>query len=167
MNELRLAGITTLAAANTYLQERFIPDYNATFTRAPADPASAFVPLGDVDLDQILCEEDDRVVGQDNVVSFEGVPLQLAKQPGRSTWAGRRVIVRRHFDGSHSVWRGPLCLGRFAAHGAALPRRIERSPAGQFRLAGATEPPRATHAVVRRSRATRRLGPRLPVGPGL
>ena len=45
MNELRLAGITTVAAANAYLRERFIPDYNATFTRAPADPTSAFVPL--------------------------------------------------------------------------------------------------------------------------
>jgi transposase len=168
VNELRLAGITSVAAANAYLRERFIPDYNTTFTRAPADPTSAFVPLGAVDLDQILCEEEERVVGQDNVVSFEGVPLQLAKQPGRSTWAGRRVIVRRHFDGSHSVWRGPLCLGRFAAHGAAVPPRIERSLAGQFRLAGATEPPRATHAVGRRSRAARRrLGPRLPVGPGL
>ena len=88
VNELRLAGITTVAAANAYLQERFIPDYNATFTRVPADPTSAFVPLGNVDLDQILCEEAERIVGQDNVVSFESVPLQLAKQPGRSTWAG-------------------------------------------------------------------------------
>ncbi len=40
VNELRLAGLATLAAANAYLQERFIPDYNATFTRRPADRAS-------------------------------------------------------------------------------------------------------------------------------
>ena len=43
VNELRVAKITTLAAANAYLRERFIPDYNATFSCAPADPASAFV----------------------------------------------------------------------------------------------------------------------------
>ncbi len=54
VNELRLAGITSLEAANAYLRERFIPDYNATFTRPPADPTSAFVPLGAVDLDQLL-----------------------------------------------------------------------------------------------------------------
>ena len=168
INEFRLAGITTLEAANAYLRDRFILDYNATFTRAPADPTPAFVPLGDVDVAQILCEEEERVVGPDNVVSFEGVPLQLVKQPGRPTCAGLHVVVRRHFDGSHSVWRGPHCLGRFAAQGPALPALIARDAGGRFRVAGAGLPPLAAHAVGRRGRAPRRrLGPRLPVGPGL
>ncbi len=35
VNELRLAGITTVEAANAYLRESFLPDYNATFTRPP------------------------------------------------------------------------------------------------------------------------------------
>ena len=49
-----MAGITTLEAANAYLREQFIADYNREFTRPPADPASAFVPLGAaVDLDQL------------------------------------------------------------------------------------------------------------------
>jgi len=168
VNELRLAGITSLEAANAYLRERFIADYNATFTRSPADPTSAFVPLGAVDLDQLLCEEEERVVGQDNVVSFEGVPLQLAKQPGRPTCAGLRVVVRRHFDGSYSVWRGPHCLGRFAAEGASLAAPVERGPGGRFCVGGASVPPLAARRIVRRPRAVRRrLGPRLPVGPGL
>ena len=133
VNELRLAGLTTLEAANAYLQDRFIPDYNATFTRRPADPTSAFVPLGDVDLGQILCEEDERVVAPDNTVSFDGVRLQLAKQPGRPSCAGLRVTARRHYDGSHSVWRGPLCLGQFAPTGHALPPLVERAADGRFR----------------------------------
>ena len=88
VNELRLAGITTLAAANAYLVERFIPDYNAQFTHPPADPASAFVPLGDtVDLEQLLAEEDDRIVGNDNTVDLDHLVLQLAKQPGRRSCA--------------------------------------------------------------------------------
>src|SRR5438132_9896899 len=33
VNELRVAEIRTLAAANQYLRERFLPDYNATFGR--------------------------------------------------------------------------------------------------------------------------------------
>ena len=117
VNELRHAGIGTLAEANTYLREHFIPEYNVTFPRPPADPAAAFVPLGDIDLDQILCEEEERTVGQDNTIAFAGVRLQLAKQPGRPTCAGLRVIVRRHLDGSHTVWRGAHCLGRYAATG--------------------------------------------------
>jgi len=124
VNELRLAGITTLAAANAYLREPFIPTYNETFTRPPAEPASAFVPVGTADLDQILCHEEERTVGQDNVVVLDGVSLQIAKQPGRRTCAGLRLTVRRHLNGQHTVWRGPQCLGRYDADGCPLPRAV-------------------------------------------
>jgi hypothetical protein len=159
VNELRLAGCGTLEAANAYLRECFIPDYNATFSRPPAEPAAAFMPLGDVDLTQIFCEEEPRVIGQDNVLSFDGVQLQVAKQPGRPSCAGLRVLVRRHLDGFYTVWRGPQCLGRYTATAQLVAPRLERAASGRFRLAGAQRlaprPPR------------RRLGPRLPVGPGL
>ena len=36
VNELRLAGIATVAAANRYVREQFIPAFNAEFGRAPA-----------------------------------------------------------------------------------------------------------------------------------
>jgi transposase len=130
VNELRLAGITTVDAANTYLREHFISEYNATFTHPPADPASAFVPLHHVDLEQILCHEEERTVGQDNVVVLDGAALQLAKQPGRRTCAGLRVTVRRHLNGQHTVWRGPQCLGRYDAQGRALPGVVPRGPRG-------------------------------------
>ncbi len=120
VNELRVAGITTVAAANRYLRERFLPAFNVEFARPPADPASAFVALGRVDLDQILCVEDERVVGRDNVVVIGGVALQVAKQPGRRTCAGLRVLVRRHLDGRYSIWYGARCLGRYDRHGRAL-----------------------------------------------
>lgn len=119
VNELRVAGITTVAAANRYLRERFIPAFNIEFARPPADPASAFVPLGRVDLDQILCVEEERVVGRDNVVVLGGGVLQVAKQPGRRSCAGLRVLVRRHLDGQYSIWYGARCLGRYDRHGRA------------------------------------------------
>ena len=56
INELRVAGITTVEAANAYLREQFIADYDAQFTFPPADPDPAFVALGTVDLDLILCQ---------------------------------------------------------------------------------------------------------------
>lgn len=119
VNELRIAGITTVAAANRYLRERFIPAFNVEFARPPADPASAFVPLGRVDLDQILCVEEERVVGRDNLVVIGGVALQVAKQPGRRSCAGLRVLVRRHLDGQYSIWYGARCLGRYDRQGRA------------------------------------------------
>jgi transposase len=120
VNELRVAGITTVAAANRYLRERFLAEFNAEFRRAPADPTSAFVPVGRVDLEQILCVEHERVVGRDNVVTTDQVALQLGKQRGRRTCAGLHVLVRRHLDGHHSVWYGPRCFGRFSPSGHPL-----------------------------------------------
>jgi len=186
INELRVAGITTLEAANAYLREQFIADYNSEFTRPPADPASAFVPLGAaLDLDQLLAEDGERLVGRDNVVSFEGVALQLAKQPGRRSCTGLRVLVRRHLTGEHTVWRGPQCLGRYDGQGRPLDgprprapkllRRLQRGrPASRPKSARAHwaqdakfrgHPYQAIPPHGPRSR--RRRGPRLPVGPGL
>lgn len=177
INELARAEITTLAAANAYLRERFIPDYNDEFVHPPTDPAPAFVALHGLDLDSILCHEEERTVGQDNVVVLEQVPLQLAKQPGRRSCAGLRVSVRRHLSGQHSVWHGPRCLGRYDGKGRLLPASASgartmvvhlprpknarthlpqdpRSGAHQ----GAAIPPRPPQLK-------RRRGPRLSIGP--
>jgi transposase len=120
VNELRVAGIATVPAANRYLRERFLPAFNVEFGRAPADLTPAFVPLGHVDLEQILCHQDERVVARDNTVVLDGVVLQLAKQPGRRTCAGLRVLVRRHLAGHHSVWLGSRRLGSYDARGRVL-----------------------------------------------
>jgi transposase len=117
VNELRVAGITTLPAANRYLREVFLPQHNATFSHPPRDPESAWVALGDVDLDQILCHQETRTVGQDNTVTLDRVTLQVSQQPGRRTCAGLEVVVRRHLNGQHSIWRGPHRLGLFDRDG--------------------------------------------------
>ena len=120
VNELRVAGITSLAAANRYLRETFLPAFNTEFGRAPRDPASAFVPLSGADLEHILCVEEERVVSRDNVVVSDRLPLQLSKQPGRRTCAGLRVLIRRHLNGHHTVWYGGRCLGRYDHRGQAV-----------------------------------------------
>jgi transposase len=120
VNELRVAGIATVAGANRYLRERFIENFNAEFGRPALDPASAFVPARDADLEQILCVEHERVVSRDNVVVLDRLTLQLAKQPGRRTCAGLRVLIRRHLDGRHTVWYGGRCLGRYDRRGRAV-----------------------------------------------
>jgi hypothetical protein len=127
VNELRVAEIRTPAGANRYLRERFLPAFNIEFARAPTDPTAAFVPLGRTDLDQILCHEEERVVALDNTVRLDGVVLQLAKQRGRRSCAGLRVLLRRHLDGRHSVWWGTRCLGQYASSGHPWPAATRTS----------------------------------------
>jgi len=127
VNELRVAEIRTPAGANRYLRERFLPAFNIEFARAPTDPPAAFVPLGRTDLDQILCHEEERVVALDNTVRLDGLVLQLAKQRGRRSCAGLRVLLRRHLDGRHSVWWGTRCLGQYASSGHPWPAATRTS----------------------------------------
>jgi len=117
VNELRVAGIATLEAANVYLAERFVPQHNATFARAPRDPASAFVALGSADLDAILCHEETRIVARDNTVSVDRRALQLGPQPGRRSCAGLQVTVRHHLDGRITISQGARLFATFAANG--------------------------------------------------
>src|SRR6185436_4760369 len=98
---------------NRYIVETYLPVHNAEFSRKPSDPASAFVALGQVDLAGLFYETAERIVGKDNTVSYDGIRVQIAPQPGRSTYVGLAVTVRRQLDGGLSVWRGPLALGFF------------------------------------------------------
>jgi hypothetical protein len=147
VNELRVAEIRTVTAANRYLRERFLPDYNATFGRPPADPTSAFVPVGRHDLDQILCHEEERVVARDNTVRLDGVLLQIDKQRGRRSCASLRVLARRHLNGQHSVWWGPRCLGRYTAAGRPLAPRFRST---DIAAPMAIAPPGANTRALRR-----------------
>lgn len=117
VNELRVAGIRSLGAANRYLDDRFVPAYNLEFGRPAADPASAFITAAGVDLDQILCFEEERVVQRDNTVGCEGLHLQIPKQKGRTTCTGLHLTVRRHLNHTHSVWRANHCLATYDSRG--------------------------------------------------
>ena len=128
VNELRVAKVTTLVAANGYLRDRFIPEYNATFSCAAADPATAFVDVGTIDLEQILCHQEERVVGRDNTVAFDGRAFQLAPQPGRRSCTGLRVTIRRHLCGEYSIWSGTRRLGHFPAADRPRDRRTPVRP---------------------------------------
>ena len=117
VNELRVAGISTIEAANVYLAEQFVPQHNATFARAPRDPVSAFVGLGSADLDAILCHEETRIVARDNTVSVNRRILQIGPQPGRRSCAGLEVTVRHHLDGRITVTQGARVFATFPAAG--------------------------------------------------
>lgn len=120
VKELQSHGIRTLARANRYLEEVFIPAFNEEFSRPPAEVDSGFAPLGSADLDRIFCYLETRQVQRDNTVTLNGVLMQISRQAGRRTCAGLDVEVRRHLDGTHTLCWGTKLLGRFSSQGRAL-----------------------------------------------
>jgi len=117
--ELRLAGIKTLAAANRYLTQRFVPDYNVRFAIPAAEPGSAFVPYAGRPIEDVLCVQEDRVVGADNCVSWRRCSLQIPPQRHRQHYVRAMVRVHEYRDGSLAIFDGPRCLARFDGKGRA------------------------------------------------
>src|SRR6266540_190066 len=135
VNELRVRGIRTLEAANRFLREHYYREYNDEFAHSPADPASGFVPVGAIDLEQFLCVRVERVVGRDNTVVLGERVLQIPKQPGRRSCQGRRVTVRQHLDGRYTVSAGPRRLARYDPHGRLVAPDSEVRPTRDRRSA--------------------------------
>ena len=115
--ELRLAGITDIEAANAFIRDRYLPAHNARFAVLPAGEGSAFTPVPGVDLDEILCVEEERQVGNDNCVSYRTLKLQIPESPMRPHFVKARVKVHVYPDGSHAVFHGPRCIGRYDEKG--------------------------------------------------
>ena len=63
-----------MAAANRYLTERFLPQYNARFMVRAAETGTAFIPWVGTPLVDILCVQDERVVAKDNTVRVHEYP---------------------------------------------------------------------------------------------
>jgi hypothetical protein len=112
--ELRLAGITTLEAANAALPA-LLARHNARFRQPPAEPGSAYrrLPAGKRPND-VFCFRYWRTVSKDNVVSLEGRLIHIPPGPKRRSYARARVEIREHLDGSASVHYQGACIARQA-----------------------------------------------------
>lgn len=118
--ELRAAGITTMAAANRYLREVFLPIHNAGFRVPAAEPGTAFIAYVGRDLADILCLQEDRVVGRDNCVSYRRLSLQIPPDRHRHHYVKAKVRVHEYPDGRLALFHGPRCLARYHADGRLI-----------------------------------------------
>ena len=117
VQELRLHNVTTREAANRFLQQSWMATHNRKFTVPPAQAGTAFVPYRGADLNKIFSHQEERVVGQDNIVRFDNLQLQIESQTFRYSLARCRVLVCRHLDGSLSVYYGQHRLGHYDPNG--------------------------------------------------
>jgi transposase len=111
--ELALAGIATIEAANAFIRDVYVPAHNARFAVNAEQEGVAFVAIPGVDLGEILCVQEERHVGNDNCVTFNRLKLQIPASPLRAHFVKANVKVRQYHDGTHAIFHGPRCLGRY------------------------------------------------------
>ena len=111
--ELRLAGIGTIKEANRYIREVFLAAFNGQFAVTPAEQGTAFVPYVGRELADTLCVHEERIVGNDNCVRYNGLVLQIPEHAHRRHFVKATVKVHEYPDRSLAVFHGPRCLGRY------------------------------------------------------
>jgi len=104
VKELRLRQVKTIDAANTILESSFIDKLNRKFEKPARNPLSAHRPLGDIDLNQILCWEYKRQLQHDWTFSFGGKIFQVQKTYGSCIKPKSIIYVRKHLDNSITAW---------------------------------------------------------------
>jgi transposase len=107
VKELRLAGISTVDAANAFLPG-FIAHYNARFAKPPArDQDFHRVVDPQQDLDRILCWREQRQVSHQLVINYSRMKLMLKPEGIAVRLRGKMVEINDFPDGRLEVrWKG-------------------------------------------------------------
>ena len=74
--------------------------------------------------------QEERQVGNDNCVSYRTLKLQIPESPMRPHFVKARVKVHIYPDGSHALFHGPRCIGRYDDKGAIERRKKRLNPLG-------------------------------------
>jgi transposase len=98
VKDLRLAGITTIEAANRFL-EAWLPIYNRRFTVQPAQAVDLHRPSPTTrELDRMLCLKTMRTVRRDWTMAHHGTLYQL-----ETNVRAAQVLVEDHLDGTRRI----------------------------------------------------------------
>jgi hypothetical protein len=175
VKELRIARITSMEAANRFLDEVFLPFWEERFTVEPREASDALRPLPEgADLMRIFAETDERVIRADFTFRYVNQHFQIDKDEAEPRMPGSRITIEHRLDGgTHYRWRedylNPMPL---------LSERNRRLPAKEVGSEPAAEPaktrpvrkPAPDHPwrrSARRPQGVGSAGPPLRSGPAL
>ena len=107
VKELRLAGISSIEAANTFLPA-FVQNYNERFAKPPASERDLHRPIAGInDLDAILCWREQRSVSHQLVVNYNRMKFMLRPDETSAALAGKVVDIYDFPDGRLEIrWKG-------------------------------------------------------------
>ncbi len=112
--ELKLAAITDIETANSWLETTFLPRFNVRFAKAPEQPGSAFRAIKAAARHHLVAFAYQAVVANDNSIRLGGLVIDIPPGPHRRSYAHQKVLVRQHLDGAWTVWLGNVRLARHA-----------------------------------------------------
>jgi hypothetical protein len=122
VKELRLRNISDMTQANAFLDSKFLPELNARYAVEPREGQDLHRALdAGMALEEILCVQEHRVVGQDWCVRWQNRWLQIRSTHGPMHLPGRRVLIKHLADGRLAIdYKGqPLSFEEIKAKPAA------------------------------------------------
>ena len=123
VKELAVAGITDMKQANAYVRNVYMPAFNDEFAVSPEEAASMFVPWAGTPIEDILCEQHGRTVGNDNCVRFDGLILQIPPDQYRYHYVRVKVRVHRYPDGNLAIFHGHRNLASYNSQGKEIVKK--------------------------------------------
>lgn len=106
IKELRLANISTIAEANTFVEKIFIPKFNKQFGVEPRSSANLHRAISEKDrkqLSSIYSRQTERTVQNDFTFSFNTQWFQLTKDQSATICKKDKVLIEERIDGSIHV----------------------------------------------------------------
>lgn len=126
LKEMRVAGVSSLAGANRFLADVFLPWWETRFTVAAASDVDAHRVLPpELDLDCLFAHTEQRVIARDFTIRYRLRTLQIEPAQAHASMLGSAITIETRLDGSlHFRWRERyLNLTEFVAvPSAASPR---------------------------------------------
>jgi transposase len=138
VKDLRLAKISTLEAANAFLEQEYWPEWNTRFARPVADfPNQHRAVTEYLDLASILCHVESRVIGNDYTFSFAGQRYQIAREDVQAGMRRQRLRVELRLNGELKARYQNRCLNLVVCGPPVAPTKpLVRKPVRKDHNAG-------------------------------
>lgn len=113
VKELRLVNISTIEDANRFLEEVFIPKFNAKFSVLPQKKSNLHQTLTEIDkknLVQIFSVQNTRIIDNDFTVRFKGKWFQLSETQPTLVLRKDKVLIEERIDNRIFISLRNKCL---------------------------------------------------------
>jgi transposase len=105
VKDLKLYGITTIDAANIYLEEKFLNKINHKFATKPAEKKDSHrKPAPHENLEEIFTWNYRRQLKNDWTIQFKRTYFQVKKPVPKTLEPGDQIIIRKYLDGQIRFW---------------------------------------------------------------